>query len=104
MNRDFFLEAVKMDVPIHTASSLEKYILYGTQVGGFLYAYLSNDLAGALGRADHKNLKAFVNIGKFLYNYAPSGCWGEQEYVEKWIRKGGLDKADNNRGSSEDDK
>jgi hypothetical protein len=74
-------------LPTHTESSLESYILQGIPTGGFLQAVLSNNLREAVSRADDQNQRALVNIVKFLYNHAPSACWGSEGYYRDWIKR-----------------
>ena len=65
--------------------SVLAYIQEGRPVGDFLTAVLSNDLREAVGRADNQNLSALPSFVFFLYNYAPSGCWGNRPRVQRWI-------------------
>lgn len=58
-------------------------------LGSFLYAVLSNDLIGALACADSENLRSLREWGMFLYNDAPSGCYGSREKLLKWYAHGG---------------
>ena len=53
-------------------------------LGGFLKSLLSNDLMGAMGRADEVNLKALPDWGNFLHNNVPSRCFGSPEAVNEW--------------------
>ncbi len=73
--------------PPHIRDSMERYVEHGIPPGDFLMAFLSNDLMGALGRADYININQFRQIGEWLYNYAPCGCHGSQEIVERWLDK-----------------
>jgi len=71
-------------IPESTMESLERWIALGIPTGDFLLAVLSNDLKKACGRADEENRMALFEIVGWLYNYAPIGCWGSAENVEKW--------------------
>ena len=62
------------------------YISGGYLVGGFLRAVFSNKLSEAIGLADTVNLKALPSIMRFIYNCAPSPCWGSLEKYEEWLR------------------
>jgi hypothetical protein len=53
--------------------------------GHFLRAVLSNDLHDSFARADEQSSKAIGALVFFLYNDAPSPCWGTREKVEAWI-------------------
>lgn len=77
-------------LPQHMCDEMQRYIDHGIMPGSFLTAVLSNDLMGALGRADEINIHALPNYGRFLYNHAPCGCFGSAELVRAWAGKGGL--------------
>lgn len=74
-------------VPAHTLESLVRYRDNGTPTGGFLAAFLSNNLMGAIGRADLENLRNLAAIGYFVYNAMPAESWGSEERVDAWIKK-----------------
>ena len=74
-------------VPEHTQTALTDYIERGIPVGGFLHAVLSNDLFGAVGRADSQNLPALKNIVNWVYNRAPQNCHGSEALVLRWIQE-----------------
>jgi len=74
-------------IPPYTLEALESWALDGDSTGGFLYAFLSNDLNYAFRRADGNNKEALYAIYMFIYNYMPAQCWGSPEAVEEW---GGL--------------
>ena len=76
---------------------LRLYIERGIPPGHFLTAVICNDLAEAVGRADLTNQKNLHNYVKFLYNYAPTGCWRSKENYKAWIEQGGLDGKDASR-------
>jgi len=71
-------------IPFYTLDALESWALDGDRPGGFLYAFLSNDLNGAFRHADGKNVKAMKTIYMLVYNYMPAQCWGSPEVVEEW--------------------
>lgn len=71
-------------VPEHTRSTLINYIENGWSTGGFVNAVLSNDLKGAFGKVDHINSQHVGSIVAWLWNYAPSTCWGSPEKVTAW--------------------
>jgi hypothetical protein len=47
-------------------------------------ACLTNDLTGAVSRADFDSLQAIPAIVSYLYNEVPSVCWGSKEKVKAW--------------------
>lgn len=75
------------DVPEHLHEGLIEYIVDGRPVGGFLQAVLENDLLEAFGRADHESAAGLQNLCAFLYNDAPSACFGSPEFVRAWYEK-----------------
>lgn len=78
-------EALQTLIPEHMQDGLKLYLDEGLEPGGFLYAVLSNNLADAVGRADATNQLLLPNYIRFLYNYAPSACWGSPEKVMSWM-------------------
>jgi hypothetical protein len=72
-------------IPDHTKAALDRYVEHKILPGGFLLAVLSNDLFGAVGRADSQNLAALPDIVKYVYNEMPSASWGSQDMVYKWV-------------------
>lgn len=77
-------------IPDRMIGGMRRYIENGIEPGDFLRAVLNNDLQEACGRADAENQRILFQYVKFLYNYAPSDCWGSPEKVEKWLDEGGL--------------
>lgn len=78
------------EIPPYTLDALEDYVMYGDMPGGFLQAFLKNDLDRAFSRADGNNFPAIGTLHAFVYNYAPARSWGSEDNVESWSRKGGL--------------
>ena len=78
-------------VPHGIHDGLAAYIVHGVPTGDFLRAFMDNDLQAALSRADDLNRYAFFQIGFFLWNHAPSQCWGRAGAWEQWVKQGGLE-------------
>jgi hypothetical protein len=78
-------------LPGYMVPAVLGYIERGEAVGGFLSALLSNDLRGTFERADGTNAALVDTYLRFLYNYAPAGCWGSIERFDAWQEKGGLE-------------
>lgn len=82
-------DTLAIAVPPHTLQSLLDYVgvSHGRRIptGGFLEAVLSNDLFGAIGRADTENSQAIHAICTFVYNRLPSGSWGSPERYRNWL-------------------
>ncbi len=74
-------------IPEHMHCAITDYIVDGIPPGDFLTAVLSNDLQEAVARADSENQAALVQWVCWLYNEAPSDCWGSLEKVADWIQK-----------------
>lgn len=71
--------------PESVQGPLERYIEDRIPTGGFLMAVLSNDLRGSLSRADLHNRNNIFQIVSWLYNNAPSDCWGSADKVSAWL-------------------
>ncbi len=74
-------------IPEHTKDALDRYVNDRLPPGGFLTAVLSNDLKGAVARADHINIQHIPDIVIHCFNEIPSGCWGSPEAVERWLSR-----------------
>ena len=83
--------AINVDrVPEHMQASARAYVEKGKRPAGFLMAVLCNDLMRAFSRADGTNERHMKAWTMWLFNDAPSGCWGDEETVREWIESGGL--------------
>lgn len=74
-------------VPEHNRDTLIQYIEIGSPVDSLIEAVLRGDLFDAFGRADHINAQHVGTICAWLYNYAPSPCFGSPEKVKNWFAK-----------------
>jgi len=77
-------------LPDYMAEPTRLYIEEGLQPGDFLFALFSNDFMSVMGRADETNRTMHKEWSMFLFNEAPSPCYGSIELVKAWIEKGGL--------------
>lgn len=68
--------------------SIKGYIEHRQPVGGFLTEVITNNLRGAIIRADDENLLNLPAFIDYFYNEAPSECWGSVEAMHKWLRGG----------------
>jgi hypothetical protein len=75
-------------IPEYMHDGLRNHIEERTPTGGFLRAVFNNDLKEAVGRADENNMRNLPAYVNYLYNYAPSDCWGSPAKVEAWLRGG----------------
>ena len=89
-DRDEWGEGLERLIPERMRGGLVRYILHGVIPGHFLTAVLEGDLFEAMKRADDENQLLFRNYCMFLWNYAPSGCFGTAERVKDWNKDGGL--------------
>lgn len=78
------------NIPSHMREGMRNYIEHGIPPGDFLRAVLENDLASAFERADSINSGRIRDYVVFLYNHAPSECWGSKANFAAWIEKRGL--------------
>jgi hypothetical protein len=69
-------------IPDRMMGGLTRYIEEGIMPGDFLTAVLENDLMEAVGRADDENAANLPAYIGYLYNVAPSNCFGSREKVK----------------------
>jgi len=77
----------KYPVPIHTLEALARYRVYGYEPGSFLMSVLTNDLFGAMERADNENRRAIFSICQLVYNEFPSTSWHSISNVESYMKE-----------------
>ncbi len=80
----FNTEEYKDKVPSHLLQALVHWGQKECFTGDFLAAVLSNDLMGAIGRADEQSLAAIRHITMFVYNELPRDCHGSKARVKQW--------------------
>ena len=71
-------------LPTNLQDGMQRYIENGFQTGHFLKAVLSNDLFGAVSRADNQNIKLIPDIVRWMHWEIPAPAWGSQEKVKSW--------------------
>lgn len=64
---------------------LKRWVEQGIEPGGFLRAVICNDLREATARADRFNRRKLFEYVEWLYNEAPSACWGSETRYNNWI-------------------
>jgi hypothetical protein len=74
-------------LPKHMQAGVLGYLDHGWEVESFLYAILTNDLAGSLLHADVINTDAIEAWVDWLYNHCPAEAWGSHERVAAWQQK-----------------
>lgn len=67
------------------AESALSYLRHRHELGSFGMAVLSNDLRGALGRADLVNRGRIFEIVVWLHNNFPAHAWGSRERVDAYL-------------------
>ena len=67
--------------------SLYNYLVHGFEPGGFMMAVLSNDLYGAVARADFVNTDLISQYARWIESRAPYGSYGDRETVRGWLGK-----------------
>jgi hypothetical protein len=86
------LAAFEQSVAEHLIDDLVLYITDGLPQGHFMTAVLSNDLKETFRRGDEVSLRRLRNLMSFLYNDAPSNCWGSPDLYKAWVEQKGLRK------------
>ena len=66
--------------------SLELYLMYGYEPGGFLTSVLANDLFMAVNRADHWNKSNLYHIVHQIQFKVPSHAYGSYAAVKEWCK------------------
>lgn len=77
-------------LPAEHFDSMANYILHGVPQGDFFSAVIGDSLMSAAAYADSTNKPLLHLYAQFLFNRAPSGCFGSNERREQWIDLGGL--------------
>lgn len=72
-------------LPLGLHGTMQRYIDQRAPAGSFGTAVLSNNLREACATADDFNRHALFEIVSWLYNEAPSACWGSPEKVQQWL-------------------
>lgn len=73
-------------VPVdYMAGAVQRYIEQGIEPGSFMRALLSNDLRGAIARADGMNIARIPHWVVWMENNLPGASWGSVQNYEGWI-------------------
>lgn len=86
MQNDTFRAALAdSKVPFHLHEGLVRWVENGIPPGSFLRAVISNDLLGAIFRADETSLSALYDICAFLNSEAaPASAFFREHALEQW--------------------
>lgn len=72
-----------LKLPAQYRGGMKRYIEDRIKPGHLLTACLCDSLVGAISRCDNlENLKSLVS---WIYNEAPSTCWGSPDKVKAWL-------------------
>lgn len=73
-------------LPEHCRASMIGYLEYGFELGGFMYSILTNDLRGAVKRADTVNRFQLLPWIDFCLGELPGNSWGSPQHVSAWMK------------------
>jgi hypothetical protein len=73
-----------LDAPVYILDSINRFVEHGLEPGSFVKAILSNDLVGALNRADTASLRGLQDILGYCQMNIPATCWGSSAKVKNW--------------------
>lgn len=76
-------------LPEHIRYGMFRWIEFGNVPGDWMCYLLTNNLVLTWGFADEINRAHMGDIVDFIYNEAPSQCWGTQEKIDAWAKQGG---------------
>ena len=82
---EYQIEMARYELPIYMAEAVFRYLEHRIPPGGFLSAVISNDLCGAIARADDNNRDALYRWVGMVYNEFPDGAWGTPEKLKAWV-------------------
>tara|TARA_Y100000361_G_scaffold96679_1_gene86645 strand:+ start:643 stop:837 length:195 start_codon:yes stop_codon:yes gene_type:complete len=53
---------------------------------------ITNDLFGAVARADEESVKYLPQVVKYFYNKLPGKCYGDKKRMEEWLSMSELER------------
>lgn len=78
-----------LNIPPEIKAAIDGHVMSGKPVGSFVQAVLENNLKTAVVKADESNYLLLGAIIGYCCNEIPVVCWGSEDAVAKWARKGG---------------
>ena len=75
-------------IPPRVLDAINNYVWYAQPTGDFVKAVLSNDLMGAVRRADDRSQTAMQSICEYIMWSVPSVCYGTREKVRAHLAIG----------------
>jgi hypothetical protein len=76
-------------LPEHIRYGMFRWIEFGNVPGHWMTMVLQNNLVQSFGFADSTNRERMSDIVNFIYNEAPSPCWGSEDKMKQWAESGG---------------
>lgn len=76
-----------MTIRPNIKAALDHYVANGTPTSGFLQAVLSNDLFGAMYRADYHNRETLNDIVHYIVTELPADCYGSPDQYKIWLKE-----------------
>jgi hypothetical protein len=73
------------ELPWHLHNGIVRWVCYGIRPGGFLTSVFSNDLFGAVMKADSESFKALPDLVRWLHWSTPPGCRGSEKAMDTWV-------------------
>lgn len=70
-----------------TKRTIDNYVEHGLLPGSFVTAVLSNDLMGALGKADIDNRRDIFEICQYVWDTVPVAAHGSPQKVSQWLKR-----------------
>ena len=84
---EIFESLERTHIPLTLRAGIVRYLFDGVRPGHFLEAVISNDLFGAMGRADENSRAGLFAICGFFYNEVPAPCFGSPAKMEVWLER-----------------
>lgn len=72
-------------IPMYMREALERYLIDKKPPGDFLIAIITNDLRGAVNRADSTNAPLIPTYVRWLFNRAPGISHGSPQKMQDWL-------------------
>ena len=71
---------------MYVLEMIQRYVEHKQKPSGFVMVLLTNDLHGAVSRADGDNRADLADIVEFMRAHVPAEAWGSPEKVAKWLK------------------
>jgi len=72
-------------IPEHVLAGVYAFVEHRSQPGHFLTCVLTNDLFGAVGRADSESGATLRELVGFIHAEVPTLCYGTNAKVREWL-------------------